>query len=186
MTHSLSVNHKVNSEACYMFRLQLEINSNSASLINKLSLLLMSSQYGANRRCSVIFKLCLEFVAEARSRTISIITFLDSAYFPQYSKKCSTDSSACPHSHNGVSEVPVRWLSFLSMVSCSTIRQYAIPMSLNLENAQLRSNFAPYMQYQRTTTTMSTQFLSRLGVIPLQIVVQFFIATMFTTIAILP
>jgi len=59
-----------------MFRLQHEMNSNNASLINKVSLFLISSQYGANRRCSVILRVFLDFVSETRSWTLFIIASL--------------------------------------------------------------------------------------------------------------
>ena len=61
--------------SCYMFRSQLEIKSNNASLINEMSDFLIAWYLGASKKSSAILRLCLCFEAETRSSTVLSITF---------------------------------------------------------------------------------------------------------------
>ena len=71
---------------------------------------------------------------------MTIITLRALVALAVYSKKCLTDSSALPHLHYGVSDVPVRKMSLFSIVSCSNIREYPVPVFLILKNMTLSSN----------------------------------------------
>jgi len=105
-THDKNISSKVCE--CYMSRLTLSKNSNSASLTIVLyRLFTLLSTDGDNNNASVIMELLFCFVVMPEWYIKLNISFRSYSYLLQWSKKCSVVSNACPQSHIGVSAVPV-------------------------------------------------------------------------------